>query len=629
MNNPKIFWLMLLVPVLFVFVTSINADVPQSISYQGRLTDDTGMPVSDTTDLTFSIFSDSGGANLIWVESHSSVVIDNGLFMVLLGESIVFPDSLFNGQPRYLGVQIDGGPMLTELVPIISAAYAIHAGSADTAAYALDAPAPSSLWTLDEGNVYLPNTEYQVAVGLTSPYPRRKLNAQTTGISDTMALWVNNTTGIAAGFYSNVGATTVSGTPSAIYARSGGDNAAGIFNSTGDGMGIYVSAAGSRDALQASTNGTAYAGRFSGGLGVKVSGDLEVTGTTSMNVTETNTLDVTGTITGYTTEANILKVIRTGFPTEVAYLGSSYDGGRLFLYDESQHSVAGMHCDNHGTGGSFYVARDSIFKGFSVDGNYNGTYQPRVSIWGSDRSAEFWMGFSGDASVDLPDSAISADEMLNEPGIAFAGDMTDSIQINLMWRTIIDSLTVTLPEAGYVYLQANCNVYFNADYWSSQAAIIFIRDSVADGSYTKSQESWVLLPEVPNQVHQSYPLSVSMVYFKPAGSHLFTLEGYSGSGGGPMVKACNANMSAIYFPTSYGPVRTMTSAANVVNFENSQLTSSSGQGSVNAGGESSGPLYKVDLRELELRAAKARAEAERAQRELLEAQLRLEDDPVE
>lgn len=134
--------------VLAMFCSSM-ADVPRLINYQGRLTDSSGTAVDTTADLTIVVFSDQSGSSPLWGETHSGTLISNGLFNVILGSINPIPDSVFNGQMRWIGLQLDSGPVSDPLIAIVSTAYAIRAAHADTATYALAASSAESRWTLN------------------------------------------------------------------------------------------------------------------------------------------------------------------------------------------------------------------------------------------------------------------------------------------------------------------------------------------------------------------------------------------------------------------------------------------------------------------------------------------------
>jgi len=152
------------------FCSQAFGDVPKLIDYQGRLTDSGGNPVDTTADLTFTIFADAGGVTSLWTETHPDVVIESGLFTVTLGSYTPFGSTVFNGQQRYLGMQIEGGVMSSPLETIVSTPYALRSIHSDTASYALAAPGGgSSGWTDDGHVVRLNNINDSVGIGTSNP----------------------------------------------------------------------------------------------------------------------------------------------------------------------------------------------------------------------------------------------------------------------------------------------------------------------------------------------------------------------------------------------------------------------------------------------------------------------------
>ena len=59
---------------------------PQLINYQAFLTDSGpgNNPVNGTFDITFTIYDNSTGGNIIWTETQTGVVVEVGNFSVLL-----------------------------------------------------------------------------------------------------------------------------------------------------------------------------------------------------------------------------------------------------------------------------------------------------------------------------------------------------------------------------------------------------------------------------------------------------------------------------------------------------------------------------------------------------------------
>src|SRR3990172_8144431 len=92
--------LCLMLPVL------VSATVPQTINFQGYLTDPLGAPVNSTLSITFRIFDAATNGNLLWSETQPSVAVTTGVFNVVLGTGMTFPGNLFdNSNQLYLEIQ--------------------------------------------------------------------------------------------------------------------------------------------------------------------------------------------------------------------------------------------------------------------------------------------------------------------------------------------------------------------------------------------------------------------------------------------------------------------------------------------------------------------------------------------
>jgi len=115
-------------------VSGAMASVPQLINYQGILTDDGGVPITGSHDLTFAIYADSAqGATVLWSESHTGVEVDAGLFNVILGGIVAIPADLFGGGDRWMGIAIDGGTEMRPRMQLTSVPWAFRAAVADSA----------------------------------------------------------------------------------------------------------------------------------------------------------------------------------------------------------------------------------------------------------------------------------------------------------------------------------------------------------------------------------------------------------------------------------------------------------------------------------------------------------------
>jgi len=110
-----------------------GSPVPSLINYQGSLLDSLGDPVADGPyGITFSIYDVETAGTALWQETQT-VDVEGSLFSVMLGSVTDFPDDLFDGNPRYIGVQVGAGDEMTPRQLLASVPYAFHAEEAEHA----------------------------------------------------------------------------------------------------------------------------------------------------------------------------------------------------------------------------------------------------------------------------------------------------------------------------------------------------------------------------------------------------------------------------------------------------------------------------------------------------------------
>ena len=118
--------------LILIMVGSTLADVPAAITYQGRLTDDTGQPVADGNyQVTFAIYDVAVAGSSLWAETQTISTTD-GLFTVLLGSVNPITGSLFDGSTRFLGLTIEGGSELLPRTVMVSVPFAFQAAQSDS-----------------------------------------------------------------------------------------------------------------------------------------------------------------------------------------------------------------------------------------------------------------------------------------------------------------------------------------------------------------------------------------------------------------------------------------------------------------------------------------------------------------
>ncbi len=122
--------------------------VPDTVSYQGRVTDSTGTPVGNGTSVNrtaiFRIYDNATAGTRLWSEQQT-VTVSNGDFSVLLGTGTAVAsepnanplNAIFTGSQRYLGVTIDDGTTAvdTEISPrqqFVTTSFAFRAKVAES-----------------------------------------------------------------------------------------------------------------------------------------------------------------------------------------------------------------------------------------------------------------------------------------------------------------------------------------------------------------------------------------------------------------------------------------------------------------------------------------------------------------
>ncbi len=112
--------------LLLVFAPSGGAQIPTTMSYQGRLLDTGGAPVADGAyDLSFRLYEvPSGRDAAVWTESQPATPVSGGLFHLLLGS--VNALSLAFDRPYWLGITVGAGAELSPRIALASAPYSLN-----------------------------------------------------------------------------------------------------------------------------------------------------------------------------------------------------------------------------------------------------------------------------------------------------------------------------------------------------------------------------------------------------------------------------------------------------------------------------------------------------------------------
>jgi hypothetical protein len=100
------------------------------LSYQGRLADPTtGNPKNGTFAMTFRLYDLASGGTALWTETKN-VVVTNGLFSTLLGDTTALNLAAFDGRDLWLGVQVGSDLEATPRILVAYAPYALYTSNA-------------------------------------------------------------------------------------------------------------------------------------------------------------------------------------------------------------------------------------------------------------------------------------------------------------------------------------------------------------------------------------------------------------------------------------------------------------------------------------------------------------------
>ncbi|MFC1767126.1 hypothetical protein ACFLZ2_01045 [Candidatus Margulisiibacteriota bacterium] len=125
--------------MLLLLQSAVLAAVPEIMTYQGRLVDDTGEAQNGSFNMEFKLYNVESGGSALWTEAISNVPVTDGRFNVILGETTPVPSAEFTGQDLWLGINVAADGEMVPRMKVTTVGYAFRAYSADT----LDGTDPS------------------------------------------------------------------------------------------------------------------------------------------------------------------------------------------------------------------------------------------------------------------------------------------------------------------------------------------------------------------------------------------------------------------------------------------------------------------------------------------------------
>ncbi|UCD94861.1 MAG: hypothetical protein JSU69_02080, partial [Candidatus Zixiibacteriota bacterium] len=125
------------------------SQAPNTISYQGRLTDDAGDPITSQVSVTFSIYADLTGGSALYTQTLDVTPDQNGVFTVELGP---IGAAAFDGTAQYLGIEVGTEGEMTPRQVLTSAPYSMYTATIPNNSVTTAKIAPGAVTNSDLGD---------------------------------------------------------------------------------------------------------------------------------------------------------------------------------------------------------------------------------------------------------------------------------------------------------------------------------------------------------------------------------------------------------------------------------------------------------------------------------------------
>ncbi len=156
-------------------------------------------------------------------------------------------------------------------------------------------------------------------------------------------------------------------------------------------------------------------------------------------------------------------------------------------------------------------------------------------------------GLTGDASVAIPNDAINALEMLNEPGVASNTGTTNIIMDGTV-QTLL-SRTITVPASGWVLVIGTASILLTHANLTPTFGSFGVSDVA--GSFPANQEAEVALSNSAPSGNYAQTVTSHGLFSVSAGGNTFYFIGQEGSGN---LTVHDRQLTLVYYPTAYGTV---------------------------------------------------------------------------
>ena len=118
---------------------------PQTVNYQGDLTNQGGTPINASVSMTFRLYNLAAGGTALYTEIQNPINVSNGSFNAVIGA--VTPITLPFDVPYWLSVQINADAEMAPRQPLASSPYAFRASIANSVATVIGSQISGSITT--------------------------------------------------------------------------------------------------------------------------------------------------------------------------------------------------------------------------------------------------------------------------------------------------------------------------------------------------------------------------------------------------------------------------------------------------------------------------------------------------
>ena len=158
-------------------------------------------------------------------------------------------------------------------------------------------------------------------------------------------------------------------------------------------------------------------------------------------------------------------------------------------------------------------------------------------------------GRVGDSAVILPESSLSAPEILDEPGVASA-KRTSLMDLSDGTMTDLVVLEIEIPSDGFIVLYGKCYALLSGTTGPNGAKVQI--DDEEGGAALFPYYTQAGLSGFVNAGTNYFPVFVTRVYYRAAGIHEFRLEGIATHPLPALAQTWDHILTAVYYPSSYG-----------------------------------------------------------------------------